>query len=127
MLKCLIGVLGIDSGTIVVFSKQTHVSNRPRISLNELGYMPQETCLFDELTIEETLKYFAGLNNLSQENTKDRVEYLINFLDLPIKNRLVKNLSTGQKKRVSFACSLIHNPSVLILGKTIKILIVKKN
>lgn len=57
-----------------------------------VGYMPQEVALYAEFSIEETINYFATIFGLSHEVKKSRVQNLLKFLDLPDKNRLVKNL-----------------------------------
>ena len=82
-----------------------------------VGYMPQEIALFPDFTIEETLTYFARLFNMTHKSIQERIKFLLAFLDLPDKTRLVGNLSGGQKRRVSLAVSLIHSPPLLILDE----------
>jgi ABC-type multidrug transport system ATPase subunit len=79
--------------------------------------MPQELALFPDFTIEETLKYFGRLYHLNDSVIRERTLFLLKFLDLPDKNRLLGNLSGGQKRRVSLAASLVHNPPLLILDE----------
>lgn len=57
-----------------------------------VGYMPQDIALYNEFSIEETINYFATIFSLSHEVKKSRLQNLLKFLDLPDKNRLVKNL-----------------------------------
>lgn len=54
--------------------------------------MPQELALYNEFDINETLLYFGLLHNMKRNDTKTRRDFLIEFLDLPPKDRLVKNL-----------------------------------
>lgn len=82
-----------------------------------VGYMPQEIALYAEFTIKETMMYFGWIFGMKTEDILDRLQFLLNFLDLPSQNRLVKNLSGGQQRRVSFAVALMHDPELLILDE----------
>jgi len=116
LLQCIVGKKIIDSGTIKVFggkpgSKQAAVPG-PRV-----GYMPQELALYGEFTIRETLQYFGRIFIMTAEKIKERSDFLIQFLDLPNKWRLVMNLSGGQQRRASLAVALLHEPELLILDE----------
>jgi ABC-2 type transport system ATP-binding protein len=50
-------------------------------------------------------------------NIKSRIDFLINFLDLPEISKLVSCLSAGQKKKVSLAVAIVHNPPLLLLDE----------
>lgn len=113
LLRCLVGRLQVDSGTIKVFGKDS--SNAVPGPL--IGYMPQELALFPDFTIQETLFFFARLFGMKDKKIKERVRFLVNFLELPDKDRLVGNLSGGQKRRVSLAVALVHSPPLLILDE----------
>ena len=80
-----------------------------------VGYQPQELALIFDFTIEEHLIYFGRLYYMPYDKIHEKINYLCNFLDLPEKKRLIYQLSGGQQHRVSFACSLIHDPRLLIL------------
>ena len=82
-----------------------------------IGYMPQEIALFPDFTIEETLIFFARLYGMKEKVIRERIRFLLSFLELPDKRRLVGNLSGGQKRRVSLAVSLVHAPPLLILDE----------
>lgn len=82
-----------------------------------VGYMPQEIALYGEFTIKETMMYFGWIFGMRTSEIMERLQFLLNFLDLPSQNRLVKNLSGGQQRRVSFAVALMHDPELLILDE----------
>lgn len=82
-----------------------------------VGYMPQEIALYAEFSIKETMMYFGWIFGMQTSEIIERLHFLLNFLDLPSENRLVKNLSGGQQRRVSFAVALMHDPELLILDE----------
>lgn len=114
--NCITGRNRPTSGTVSVFNKKpgTAGSNIPGPII---GYMPQEISLFPDFTIEETLLFFSKLYRLDERRAKDRVEFLVDFLELPDKKRMIANLSGGQQRRVSLAAALIHSPPLLILDE----------
>lgn len=75
--------------------------------------------MYEDLTIFETLYYFGRIYNLSRSQINDRIKQLMTMLEMPEATRNVCRLSGGQRRRVSFAVSLIHNPELLILGESL--------
>lgn len=114
--NCITGRNRPTSGKVSVFNK-TPGSSGSNIPGPIIGYMPQEISLFPDFTIEETLLFFSNLYRLDRRRAKDRVEFLVDFLELPDKRRMVANLSGGQQRRVSLAAALIHSPPLLILDE----------
>uniref|UniRef100_T1J7I8 ABC transporter domain-containing protein n=1 Tax=Strigamia maritima TaxID=126957 RepID=T1J7I8_STRMM len=116
LLRCVVGRLKPDKGFVKVFN---HTPGLPKSNIpgSGVGYMPQEIALIRELTIQETLSYFGRLHHMTVLKVKLRTEFLLDFLNLPRKRTIIKNLSGGQQRRVSFAIALLHEPPLLILDE----------
>ena len=116
LLKCLIGMTVPRSGYIDVFGRKPRHPGSG-IPGKLVGYMPQDVALYNDLTIQETLVYFGRLYFMPWQRVMQQIDYLIDMLDLPEKERLISTLSGGQMRRVSFAAALIHEPPLVILDE----------
>ncbi|KAF5274031.1 hypothetical protein FQA39_LY01146 [Lamprigera yunnana] len=116
LLSCIVGRRRLNAGEIWVLGGKpgTKGSGVPG---RRVGYMPQEIALYGEFSIRETMMYFGWIFGMETSEINDRLQFLLNFLDLPSQSRLVKNLSGGQQRRVSFAVALMHDPELLILDE----------
>ncbi|KAJ8938909.1 hypothetical protein NQ318_008662 [Aromia moschata] len=116
LLSCIVGRRRLNTGEIWVLGGRpgTRGSGVPG---KRVGYMPQEIALYGEFTIKETMMYFGWIFGMNSKEINERLQFLLNFLDLPSQNRMVKNLSGGQQRRVSFAVALMHDPELLILDE----------
>lgn len=73
-----------------------------------VGYMPQEIALYGEFTIRETMLYFGWIFGMKTSEIRDRLQFLLNLLDLPSQNRLVKNLRYISVKLMRFCVELVE-------------------
>lgn len=81
-----------------------------------VGYMPGRFSLYQDLTIEENLRFFATVFNTTVEENYDLVKDIYQQIE-PFKNRRAGKLSGGMKQKLALSCALIHRPSVLFLDE----------
>jgi len=82
------------------------------------GFAAQSPSFYEKLTVEENLEYFGKLYRLSKETLRSNITTLLKLMSLEdYKNTLGKSLSGGMERRLDIACSLIHNPKLLLLDE----------
>lgn len=114
LFRILTTVLLADSGAAAVdgFDVKSHYKNiRARV-----GYMPGRFSLYQDLTVEENLSFFATLFGTTIEENYDLVRDIYVQIE-PFKNRRAGKLSGGMKQKLALCCALIHKPSVLFLDE----------
>lgn len=116
LLSCVVGVRYLDSGEVWVLGG-TPGSKGSGIPGPRVGYMPQDISLIGEFSRTGALYYFGRINGLDDEEIDTRQRFLSELLQLPPEDQLVRNMSGGQQRRVSFAAALIHKPELLILDE----------
>jgi ABC-2 type transport system ATP-binding protein len=90
----------------------------PQILRNELGYLPQYFGVYDQLSGVEFLHYMASLKGLSESVANQRIEELLNTLNLThAANMPLKGYSGGMKQRIGIAQALLNNPKLLIIDE----------
>ncbi|XP_072759555.1 ABC transporter G family member 23-like isoform X2 [Anoplolepis gracilipes] len=116
LLSCIVGIKNLNKGNIWILGghpgKPGSGIPGPRV-----GYMPQQISLVGEFSVSGALYYFGRINGLEDKEIDARQKFLSELLQLPSTNCLIKNISGGQQRRVSFAAALIHSPELLILDE----------
>ena len=116
LMRLLTGVMTPDSGSIKIFG--TDAVNRKTETGMMIGYMPQRFSLYEELTVDENLEFFAALRSVEKQRYLQQKDYLLKFTSLePFTKRLAGKLSGGMKQKLGLACTLIHQPQLLILDE----------
>lgn len=83
---------------------------------NRIGYMPGKFSLYQDLSVEENLRFFAAIFNTSIEENYDLIKEI--YIQIkPFKTRRAGKLSGGMKQKLALCCALIHRPSVLFLDE----------
>ena len=83
-----------------------------------IGYMTQHKALDPDLTVEENMEFYAGLYSLTKKQRKERMEELLRMVELSAhRSRLAGALSGGMYQRLSLACTLVHQPQLLLLDE----------
>jgi ABC-2 type transport system ATP-binding protein len=115
-LRLLAGLLQISEGegSVAGFDLRKEAESiKPQI-----GYMAQEFSLYAELTVEENLQFFSEIYNVDPTDVIGRSERLLTFAGLTeFKQRRAEHLSGGMKKKLALACTLIHEPKILLLDE----------
>jgi ABC-type multidrug transport system ATPase subunit len=83
---------------------------------HRVGYMPGRFSLYQDLTIEENLEFFATIFNTTIKENYDLIKDIYSQIE-PFKHRRAGKLSGGMKQKLALSCALIHKPSVLFLDE----------
>ena len=83
---------------------------------NRVGYMPGRFSLYQDLTVEENLNFFATVFNTTIEENYELIKDIYRQIE-PFKKRRAGKLSGGMKQKLALSCALIHKPSVLFLDE----------
>ncbi|HVM89601.1 MAG TPA: ABC transporter ATP-binding protein [Puia sp.] len=83
---------------------------------NRVGYMPGKFSLYQDLSVEENLQFFAAIFNTTIKENYDLIKDIYKQIE-PFKTRRAGQLSGGMKQKLALSCALIHKPSVLFLDE----------
>jgi ABC-2 type transport system ATP-binding protein len=115
LLHLIAGILGPDAGRIEIAGASD--PTKPQVR-RALGFAPQATAVYDELSSAENLHFFGSVQGLSRAALKERVEHGLAFAGLlDRRNDRVGTFSGGLKRRLHVACALVHSPALLLLDE----------
>jgi len=115
-LRMLCGLLTPTSGEVQVLGLR--IPEQAEALKRRIGYMTQKFSLYEDLTILENLQFLAAIHDLPRAKIKARVDEMIeryHFGDR--RGQLAGTLSGGQKQRLALACSVLHEPELLLLDE----------
>jgi len=115
-MNMLTGYIEPTAGTIIVDGFD--IEKKPRQVKAKMGYMPENTPLYKELTVREFISYMADLRRINSNNKKEAINKVIDETGLKnVQNKLISKISRGYRQRVSLAGALVGNPEILILDE----------
>ncbi|WP_293368667.1 ABC transporter ATP-binding protein [Nevskia sp.] len=115
-MKMLAGVLAPSEGSVTI--NGISVADDPKGAKKSLGYLPEQPPVYPELTVDEYLRYCAGLHGVARSARAEAVLRAKQACGLTeMSKRLIGNLSKGYQQRCGIAQAIIHRPAVVILDE----------
>jgi ABC-2 type transport system ATP-binding protein len=115
-MRMLCGLLSPSSGkaTIAGFDVYTQTEKIKK----SIGYMSQKFSLYDDLTVSENIRFYAGIYGMSTQQIRTKTRELLEELQLQKEARtLVRELPLGWKQKLSFSVSIVHDPDIVFLDE----------
>ena len=103
-----------DNGTVYI-NNRSIIKDYMEIR-KHIGYMPGKFALYQDLTVEENLNFFASVFDADVNENYDLIKGIYSHI-APFKKRKAGNLSGGMKQKLALSCALIHKPEVLFLDE----------
>lgn len=115
-LRLLAGLLDLTDGDVTIMDFA--LRSQAEVIKPHMGYMAQQFSLYGELSVIENLHFFAELFDVDKRDQIERTERLLAFAGLSeFAGRRAVNLSGGMQKKLALACTLIHQPEILLLDE----------
>lgn len=115
-MRMLTGLLSPSRGEATVAGFDVYKASE-QIKQN-IGYMSQKFSLYEDLTIEENIRFYGGIYGLSRKQIKEKSNSLLHKLQLfEMRRQLVKALPLGWKQRLAFSVAALHDPQIIFLDE----------
>lgn len=115
-IRILCGLSSPTSGEVNVAGFDVYKQTE-KIKQN-IGYMSQKFSLYENLTIRENIRFFAGIYGLSSTVIKERMDELLTSLNIShLKNSLISSLPLGWKQKLAFSIAIFHRPKIVFLDE----------
>jgi ABC-2 type transport system ATP-binding protein len=117
-IRLMCGLLKVDGGKVNVMGRDP-VREHLHVT-QSIGYLSQRFSLYGDLTIDENITFFAEIHGLKMSDPKirERRQRLLDLTQLaPFRGRLADQLSGGMKQKLALACTLVHEPKLILLDE----------
>ncbi len=115
-IRMLCGLITPTEGTARILG--IDVTKNPEEVKSHIGYMSQKFALYDDLTVLENLRFYAGVYDVPEAEEKNRIDEVLHMAGLETRTKLfTKELSGGWRQRLALGCALIHHPPILFLDE----------
>jgi ABC-2 type transport system ATP-binding protein len=117
-IRVMCGLLKPDAGTVRILGRDP-VKEHLQVT-QTIGYLSQRFSLYGDLSIDENISFFAEIHGLNMRDAaiRDRRERLLEMTQLvKFRDRLAEQLSGGMKQKLALACTLVHEPRIILLDE----------
>ena len=114
-LKMITGLVEPTSGSIRVMG--TDIQKHGVKVKHDIGYLPEESPLYENMTARQYLLFFSELYRMPRRAAQQRIDTLLDSLNLPQKDQLTGEFSKGMKRKTAIARTLLHDPRLLVLDE----------
>ena len=113
IIRIILDIFKADSGSITVLGGPMTEARK-----NDIGYLPEERGLYQDITLERCLVYLATLKGLSQSEARTRInDYLVRFELDSYRNKKLKELSKGMQQKAQLIVTLVHKPGIIVVDE----------
>src|SRR5664279_2974767 len=115
-IRMLCGLSLPTSGEATVAGFDVYKQNE--LIKKNIGYMSQKFSLYDDLTVRENIRFYAGIYGLTDEKIREKTDLLLQQLQLEeAGKKLVGSLPLGWKQKLAFSISIVHDPAIVFLDE----------